>query len=150
MVTEHRNPILIENIHIIKTSFINTIKIYKYKLIAYNIQPNHIHCIIKPKNISDYSKIIKSFKYSFTKEYKNKNRILLKIWQNRFYEHTIRDEKDMNVHLDYIHYNSMKHNKVAPQNWEYSSFEKYVKRGMYDINWCNYSDINNIKALDFE
>ena len=56
----------------------------------------------------------------------------------------------MNIHLDYIHYNSTKHNNIAPKNWQYSSFKKFVKLGYYDENWCNLEDINHIKNLNFE
>ena len=149
-VTQNRNDILIDNIALLKLSLFNTIKIYKYKLIAYTVQTNHIHCIIKPKNISDYSNIIKSFKYSFSSNYKNKFNTKIKIWQNRFWEHTIRDEQDFNTHLDYIHYNSIKHNNILPKDWKYSSFSKFVEMGLYEEDWCNFSDKNNIKSLNFE
>lgn len=150
IVTNNRDHILLKNIDLIKDSFFNTIKFYKFFLIAYTIQSNHIHCVIKPKNISEYPNIVKSFKYSFTKKYKQQNPNCLKVWQNRFWEHTIRDENDMNIHLDYIHYNSTKHNNIAPKNWQYSSFKKFVKLGYYDENWCNLEDINHIKNLNFE
>ncbi len=131
-VTQNRINILTDNINLLYSSLLNTIKIYKYELIAYTVQENHIHCILKPQNITDYSKIIKSFKYAFTNEYKKHNTSVEKIWQNRFWEHTIRDEEDLNTHLDYIHYNSIKHNNIAPKNWKYSSFKKFVKIGLYE------------------
>ena len=149
-VTQHRMNILLDNIDILYFSFLNTIKIYKYKLIAYTVQDNHIHCILKPQNITDYSKIIKSFKYAFSKEYKKRNTSAQKIWQNRFWEHTIRNEEDFNTHLDYIHYNSIKHNNIAPKDWKYSSFNKFVKTGLYDNDWCNFKDLHNVKDLNFE
>lgn len=150
LVTQNRANILLDNIDILKCALFSTIKFYRYNLIAYTIQPNHIHCIIKPHNIKEYSKIIKSFKYSFTKRFKQKYSIDKKIWQNRFWEHTIRDEKDLNRHLDYIHYNSVKHNNINPKDWKYSSFIKYVNAGLYEINWSNFEDKYNIKTLDFE
>ena len=65
------------------------------------------------------------------------------IWQRRFWEHTIRDEKDMEHHLNYIHYNPVKHGHVdAVRNWEWSSFHRYVRMGYYDIEWG--IDGNNI------
>lgn len=58
------------------------------------------------------------------------------IWQNRFYEHFIRNEWDFNNHLNYIHYNPVKHGLVArPKDWQFSTFYKYVKLGFYDENW---------------
>lgn len=161
IVTHNRLPLLTEYINVLKNSFINTLKIYKFKTIAYVIQPDHIHCIIKPKNIFDYPNIIKSFKYSFTKNvglvkptyndsnYHNANRP--KIWQDRYWEHTIRDENDLNIHLNYIHYNPEKHNFAKNvKDWEFSSFHKFVRQKMYNIDWGTGKDIDNIKDLNFE
>ena len=72
------------------------------------------------------------------------------IWQRRYWEHTIRDEKDLNKHLDYIHYNSYKHYEIKPQDWSYSSFNKFVEKGFYEPDWCNFNDINNIIELNYE
>ena len=152
LVTNNRSEILINSIEIIKQALFNVQQIYKFELIAYSVLPDHIHCIIKPENISEYPKIIKSFKYSFTKNvglvkptYKGS-----KIWQNRYWEHTIRDEDDLYRHIDYIHYNPMKHYNIAPKDWEFSSFHKYVKNNIYEKNWCNFEDRNKIAQLNFE
>ena len=67
IVTNDRIPILTDNIKLLNQSYNNVIKYYKFDLIAYSILPEHIHCIIKPTIIEEYSKIVKSFKYSFTK-----------------------------------------------------------------------------------
>lgn len=159
IVTNNRQPILINNIKIIKQCAINVMKIYKYKLLAYCILNDHIHCVIKPKNVEDYPKIIKSFKYSFTKNvglvkptysYEVASSKSNKIWQSRYWEHTIRDEQDFYKHIDYIHYNSYKHYKIAPKDWIYSSFLKFINKGYYENNWCNDNDINEINQLELE
>lgn len=150
IVTQDRANILLDNLDILNHALFNTIKLYKYNLIAYTVQSNHIHCILKPKSISDYSNIIKSFKYSFTKQYKQKYLLTKKLWQNRFWEHTIRNNDDLNKHLDYIHYNSIKHENVLPKDWKYSSFKKFVKSGLYENNWCNFEDKYKIKLLNYE
>ena len=69
IVTNDRIPILTDNIKLLNQSYNNVIKYYKFDLIAYSILPEHIHCIIKSTIIEEYSKIVKSFKYSFTKNY---------------------------------------------------------------------------------
>ena len=69
IVTNDRTPILTDNIKLLNQSYNNVIKYYKFDLIAYSILPEHIHCIIKPTIIEEYSKIVKSFKYSFNKNY---------------------------------------------------------------------------------
>ena len=71
IVTNKRVPLLLKNVNLLYKSLLSVLKFYKFKLIAYSIQPEHIHVIIKPKNIDNYPKIIKSFKYSFTKNLLN-------------------------------------------------------------------------------
>ena len=57
------------------------------------------------------------------------------IFQRRYFEHTIIDEKDLNNQINYIHYNPVKHGYAkSVKDWEYSSFHKFVKNGLYDIN----------------
>ena len=59
------------------------------------------------------------------------------IWQRRYWEHTIRNERDYAVHMDYIHFNPVKHGLAAhPANWPHSSFARCVTRGMYPIDWA--------------
>ena len=60
------------------------------------------------------------------------------------------NESDLNIHLDYIHYNPYKHYKISPKDWKFSTFDKFVKLGFYEQNWCNDKDINNVSHLNFE
>ena len=151
LVTYNRMPILTKNIDLLINSFVNTNKIYRFRLIAYVILPDHIHCILKPKNIYDYSKIIKSFKYSFSKNVGLVKPTYSKIWQPRFWEHTIRDDEDLHIHLNYIHYNPVKHGLVQQvKNWHLSSFHKFVWRGFYENDWGSNEDIKKIKDLNYE
>lgn len=73
------------------------------------------------------------------------------IWQKRYYEHTIISEEDLHNHLDYIHYNPVKHGHVkCVKDWEHSSFHKFVEQNNYDINWGSEKDIEKIKELSYE
>ena len=59
------------------------------------------------------------------------------IWQRRFWEHQIRDELDLQRHVDYIHFNPVKHGHVMRvADWPYSSFHRYVERGIYPADWA--------------
>ena len=63
------------------------------------------------------------------------------IWQRRFWEHLIQSEADYRKHIEYIHYNPVKHGLVtSAEAWPYSSFHHYVKRGLYDIGWGESED----------
>ena len=151
IVTDKRIPLLLQNTDLLYLSLFSVLKFYKFRLIAYSILPEHIHVIIKPEKIYSYPKIIKSFKYSFTKNVGLVNPTYNKVWQNRYWVHTIRDEEDLKTHLDYIHYNPVKHKLVDNiRDLQYSSFHKFVKRGFYENNWGSSKDIENIKDLDFE
>ena len=58
------------------------------------------------------------------------------VWQRRFWEHAIRDEDDWQNHMDYIHYNPVKHGLVqTPVDWQHSSFNYWVDKGVYEKNW---------------
>jgi len=139
IVTQGRNPILIDNIALLRDSFRRSKQRYDYHIDAIIILPDHLHMIITPKNPQDYSKIIthikRSFVYGLDKNLKDnaKNKLtsssyhrkLSGIWQKRFYEHTIRNEKDWLEKMHYIQYNAVKHEYVETwKQWQYSSFTK--------------------------
>ena len=58
------------------------------------------------------------------------------IWQRRYWEHFIRDETDLARHIDYIHFNPVKHGLVSRvRDWPHSSFHKHVSRGVLPVDW---------------
>jgi REP-associated tyrosine transposase len=60
----------------------------------------------------------------------------LALWQRRFWEHTIRDDRDFERHVDYIHYNPVKHGLVGRVcDWPHSSFHRYVRIGLLPRDW---------------
>lgn len=154
IVTKDRKQILIENIKSLRNAFKLAKQKLGFEIYAIIVNQDHIHMIIRPDEIKSYPKIIGIIKSSFTrlagiKYSKNVNREA-NIWQRRFWEHTIRDENDLYKHLDYIHYNSVKHYGIAPKDWNYSSFNKFVKIGYYEKDWCNFEDKYKINEMDCE
>ena len=72
------------------------------------------------------------------------------VWQRRFWEHALRDQEDFQRHLDYIHYNPVKHGYAqCPHVWPSSSFHRWVKNGGYSPDWCCTCDERNPKIPDF-
>ena len=143
LVTHERKPILIDNIEHLRNAFKYSKKNYDYKIDAIVILPDHLHMIITPKIATEYPKIISNIKRSFV--YKTVGRGILTptinentklnlspskysrkhagVWQERYYEHTIRDEKDWLEKMEYIKYNPIKHELVKDiKDWKYSSF----------------------------
>lgn len=155
IVTGKRKKFLIENIDLLRESFNECKKKYAFDIFAIAIMPDHIHMIIKPKNINEYPKIIGQIKMYFTKnskvKYETNNNRESNIWQRRYWEHTIKDENDLYRHLDYIHFNPIKHGYIKKAvDWEHSSFNKFVKMGYYEQNWCNFEDTHNILNMDLD
>ena len=151
MSTEKRRPILIENIDILRQAFAHSKQFFNYKIDSICILPDHLHMVIFPENETEYPNIIKSIKTYFSKNIKQSfqptqsqsNKRELGIWQRRFYEHTIRDDNELERYRNYIHYNPVKHKLVLKaSDWEYSSFGRFVKNGFYDETW--YSLENNL------
>ena len=158
--TYKRNLILIKEIDLLRESFKRAKSTYDYEIYASVILPDHMHLILIPKNIKDYPKIIFAVKYHFSRSLNIKDKNLSKskikkgekgIWQRRYWEHTILNEKDLYNHLDYIHYNPIKHSHVRNvKDWEYSSFHKFVRLGYYEPKWGCQDDVKGIINLDFE
>jgi len=58
------------------------------------------------------------------------------IWQRRYWEHLLRDEDDFRRHMDYVHYNPVKHGHATTVGeWPHSTFHHYVSRGVYSRDW---------------
>ena len=113
------------------------------------IMPDHIHAIwTLPFNDADYSIRWRNIKRSFTLAIPQDQRPKVSnsrqhkqeqaIWQRRFWEHRLRDEKDFNQHIDYIHYNPVKHGVVSrPVDWQYSSIHRYIRNKIISAEWGN-------------
>ena len=57
-------------------------------------------------------------------------------WQRRYWEHVIRDELDYERHVDYIHYNPVKHDYCKrAADWPNSSFHRFVNKAIYTKDW---------------
>ena len=100
--------------------------LHPFDLIAYCLLPDHVHLLLSlPEGIMDYSNVIKEIKrYVTIKIRKHLDQQDLVIWQDRFWEHTIRDEHDMQTHYDYIHFNPVKHGYVESiDQWKWSSID---------------------------
>lgn len=128
VVTYQRKPILLDNTELFWKSWKDV------ALKAWVILPDHFHAILNvgESNISD---MMHKFKITYSRLYRDRNGPG-RVWQNRFWDHVIRDEEDMNRHLDYIHYNPVKHGEVkSALEYEDSSFSDFVERGLYPKEW---------------
>ncbi len=124
---------------------------------AFCLLPDHFHCVITlPENDSNYPLRIREIKRLFSRMYRiydndsiNVSRLKRAertIWQRRYWEHTIRNDKDLDHHIQYIHFNPVKHGYVERvKDWYFSSFHQYVRLGLVDENWGEgFIEINQI------
>lgn len=63
------------------------------------------------------------------------------LWQRRFWEHQIRNERDLERHIDYIHYNPVKHGLVTiVDDWPWSTYHRFVRDAFYNHKGLNDCD----------
>lgn len=142
-----------ENTQLLRESFKKIMKNHPFRIEAFVLLPDHLHCIWSlPDQDSDFSTRWRLIKSHFSRKCNlvgwgeernptkaNASRLKKKekpVWQRRFWEHLIRNNDDLKQHIDYIHYNPVKHNLVkAPKDWQYSSFHRYVATGIYNLEW---------------
>ena len=143
---ERKNTtLLIDNIQLLRNAVKYTLKKWPFKIEGIVVLPDHVHILIRLSNQqSDYSKIIRSIKDQFSRNLKaaetissvRRARKERGIWQRRFWEHTIVGQNDFNKHMDYIHWNPVKHGYVkSVKEWPHSSFHHLVEKGVYTLNW---------------
>lgn len=155
VVTKERKPIFKneENVHLLFSVLRDVKTIHPFESIAHCVLYDHVHLMIKPADIENHniSRIMHSIKKNFTERYKLKACLQkASVWQRRFYDHVIRDDEGFNKHLNYIHYNPVKHRIVNnPKDYEFSSFRYYEKLGYYEDGW-GHVEPDNIKDLWLE
>ncbi len=125
-----------------------------FEVVAFCLLPNHLHCVRKlPADDADFSTRWASIKARFSKAFlrtrasqpavprsrRRKGEACL--WQRRFWEHQIRNERDLQRHVDYIHYNPVKHGLVERvEDWPWSTYHRYLKQGLYQGGTCPADD----------
>lgn len=108
-------------------------KIKPFNLFAHSFIPDHVNLLAKPTGEANISRIMLSIQRSFTLAYKQQYRIemSLSLWEPRFWDHIIRGENDLKRHIDYIHYNPVKHGLVGcPEDYSYSSYSHWLEKGI--------------------
>ncbi len=149
---DRRSKLLTDHVDELRNAFQKVKANHPFEINAIVIMPDHIHCIwTLPEGDQNFSMRWREIKSTFSRaipntEYKNKSRMRRKergIWQRRFWEHKTCNENDFEKHLDYIHYNPVKHGYVeSPSQWQYSSFRSLVTKGIYPLDWAKKIDLD--------
>jgi putative transposase len=149
VVTEGRQKLFVNemNVDILRQAFSHVMNKRPFVIDAAVILPDHIHCIwTLPPDDANFSIRWRLIKSRFTKHCDNKYKIKPNlsrirkneqaIWQHRYWEHLLHDELDFENHVNYIHYNPVKHGYVnKASNWKFSSIHRYIKQGIISDNW---------------
>ncbi len=163
VVTYRRRPLFTNPlaVDLLERCFSETQSVHPFTIDALAVLPDHLHTIwTLPDADADFSTRWKNIKAAFSRGYQDTRPPTVSasmsqrgergIWQRRFWEHAIRDQEDLNMHRDYIHYNPVKHGLAASASeWTTSTFLRYVERGFYDANWGG-TVPKSVAELNFE
>jgi putative transposase len=146
LVTAQRRHIFSDDaaIRVLRESFLQVMAKRPFSIDAFVLLPDHLHCIwTLPPDDCDFATCWRLIKTWFTKHYQTKPAHASDIttpqkghWQPRYWEHLLRDDIDFQHHIDYIHYNPVKHGYAQrPLDWPHSSLQRYVAMGIYPGDW---------------
>ena len=145
VLAERRSNLLIDEIERLRQTYRTVQASRPFETIAICVLPDHVHSIwALPEGDSDFSTRWSLIKSGFsrglnTARVRSESKLTKRekgIWQRRYWEHAIRDDRDLERHVDYIHFNPVKHGYVTRvADWPHSSFHRYVGRGLLAANW---------------
>jgi putative transposase len=155
IVTLNRAPTFTDEhrVEVLRQALRKVMEARPFQIDAMVILPEHLHCIWRmPEGDTDYSSRWREIKKTASRQISpvTNARNERNVWQRRFWEHAIRNEEDWRRHVDYIHYNPVKHGLAKrPGEWRWSSFSRAVSKGWYDESW-GANEPTTITGMDCE
>ena len=153
LLERHNNTLLVQYVDTLREAIAHTKTEHPFVIHGWVVLPEHMHCIIElPPDDTNFSLRWRLIKARFSRAIpKIERRSTTRqrrgergIWQRRFWEHLIRDQEDFDAHMDYIHFNPVKHGLVSSvANWPFSTFHHLVKTGVYPADWAG----NDVESL---
>ena len=142
-LADRRSTALVDYVSALRHAFRLARRERPFAIDAIVILPEHLHAVMTlPPSDADYSgrwrriKGLFSHRVAKIASVEPNKRGEYSLWQSRFWEHTIRDDADFERHVDYIHYNPVKHSLVSQvADWRFSSFHRYVRHGILPRDW---------------
>ena len=144
-LADRRSSALVDHVDALRAAFRVARRERQFAIDAIAILPDHLHAILTlPPGDADFSGRWRRIKGHFSSHMIASNAAVKRhqngkfaLWQRRFWEHTIRDEDDFARHVDYIHFNPVKHGLVSRvHDWPHSSFHLYVRQGLLPADWA--------------
>ena len=157
---DRRRTLLTDHIELLRRAFREIKSRHPFTVDAIVILPEHLHAIwTLPEGDTDYATRWRLIKSTFSRGVPHSEPVSASraeraergIWQRRYWEHTLRDETDFARHVDYIHFNPVKHAHVTRvQDWPFSSFARMVRLGVYPQDWGgDMSEVRSANGVQF-
>ena len=153
-LADRRSSFLIDHVPALRAAFRTCRRERPFRIDAIVVLPDHLHAIFTlPQGDADFSARWRRIKGHFSSHMITSGAFARRhsnddfaLWQRRFWEHTIRNEADFARHVDYIHFNPVKHGLVTRVgDWPYSSFHQYVRQGLLPADWAGDMDEGKLK-----
>jgi putative transposase len=142
---ERDRALLIDHVCELRSAFRVVRSARPFDVVAMVVLPEHLHCIWRlPADDADNATRWRQIKSLFSRAVPGGERLSARraakqergVWQRRFWERLLRDERDVRTHVDYIHFNPVKHGLVNQvRDWPYSSFHRFVRLGILAADW---------------
>ncbi len=147
---DRRSDRLVAEIDALRKAIRSVLAQSPFHIDAWVVLPDHMHCVwTLPDGDTDFPRRWHAIKTAFSKSIpktERRSKVMLRrgergIWQRRYWEHTIRDDRDYAAHVDYVHFNPVRHGLVqSPGEWSFSSFHRWVAKGFYPADWAGSAD----------
>jgi len=145
-LADRRLRLLTERVDLLRKAFREVRRSHPFEIDAIVVLPDHLHSVwTLPPDDADFALRWRQIKSAFSRglpagEHISESRADKAergIWQRRYWEHTLHDEADFARHVDYIHFNPVKHRHVSRvKDWPHSSFHRMVRLGIYPLDWA--------------
>ncbi len=144
-LAERHRLLLCQHIDLLRTEIKRVRDRHPFYIEAMVVLPDHLHALWRmPEDDADFPMRWNLIKAGFSRQLSRGERISQSrrgkgergIWQRRYWEHCIQDENDFNRHVDYIHYNPVKHAYVQQAvDWPFSSIHRFINKGILSRDW---------------
>ena len=143
---DRQSHLLVEQVALLRRVVARVRALMPFHVDAWVVLPDHTHALLTlPENDGDFPKRRQAIKMGFSRGVEPSEPLSVSrlargergIWQRRVWEHIIRDERDYAAHLDYTHFNPVKHGLVQfPADWPHSTFHRCAREGLYPADWA--------------
>ncbi len=144
-LADRSDDLLVRHIDHLRQAYQAAHDLYPFTTVAVCILPDHLHAVwTLPPDDANFplrwslikSRFSRAIPADAVRSWSNTSKREKGVWQRRYWEHAIRDDSDLSRHVDYIHFNPVKHGYVSRVgDWPHSSFARFVARGLLPPDW---------------